>query len=167
MNILQLNLVLEDWLKLSQSVFSWPVICLVIVIIFRKLIFNVITNLSTGVTKAKLGPLEIEMTTLSEKIDMQKSAQEQLTSEVKTLSFLITNFVTEPELIHLQNLSKPTPFMYEKNPYFENELRRLRALGLINNYPNQGIRKMPQTGDLKTFFFITESGQEYLNLRKS
>ncbi len=138
---------LLEWIKALGSILvSWPVVGLVAIIIFRKSLLKISNQLATpGITRAKFGPVEIEkLNNLSEKIDDQKIEQEKQKSEIETLRFLISNFVTEAELGHLKALSIHEPFFYEKAPYFEIELRRLRSLGLIDNFSNKGIRSMPK-----------------------
>lgn len=87
-------------------------------------------------------------------------------AEIESLRFLISYFVTEFELAHLQKLESGQPFPYQKNESFITELRRLRALAMITNYPNKGIRSMPQEGDLRDYFKITDRGNTYLQLRQ-
>src|SRR2546426_4462080 len=100
-----------------------------------------------------------------------KTKVEQQQSEINTLKFLVSHFVTDDELRHLKNLAASEPFPFtissETWPFFEKELRRLRSFGLINNYPDRGIRWMVQRkqGDVKDSFAITKTGRDYLELR--
>ena len=162
---------LLEWIKaLGSILISWPVVGMTALALFRKPLFKIIEQFSNSeIRKAKFGPLEIEreINLLTEKVKEQKDEQERQKSEIDTLRFLISNFVTNAELIHLQKLTKDEPFIYEMAPYFELELRRLRSLGLITNFENKGIRSMPQNGNLKEYFTITESGKDYLKLRKT
>ena len=101
----------------------------------KTIIKNYKSIINAGITKAKFGPVEIEreINILSGKVDEQKIEQEKQKSEIETLRFLISNFVSDAEFSHLEKLVREEPFPYEKAPYFEVELRRLRSLGLIKN----------------------------------
>lgn len=164
------KLVLE-WIKAFGSILiSWPVVGLIALALFRKPLFKIIEQFSNSeIRKARFGPVEIEreITLLTEKVKEQKDEQERQKLEIDTLRFLITNFVTSAELKHLEKLSKNESFIYEKAPYFELELRRLRSFGLISNFENKGISSMPQKGNLKEYFEITKNGKDYLKLRKN
>ena len=93
--------------------------------------------------------------------------QEHQQSEIATLKFLISHFLTEDELLHLTKLAHHKPFTFQYSPSFEIELRHLRALGFINSFPGKTIQALQdvRSGDLKGHFEITERGREYLNLR--
>jgi hypothetical protein len=91
-------------------------------------------------------------------------------AEIKSLKFLVSYFVTEQELEHLQRLAGKIPAAYS-NPddwhhgVFSTELRRLRSLGLIRMQSGKFIGAMPKVGDLSKYCRITDRGQEYLKLR--
>lgn len=95
-----------------------------------------------------------------------KAEQVRQKAEIESLRFLISYFVTEFELTHLEKLESGEPFPYQKSESFITELRRLRSLAMITNYPNKDIRSMPQQGDLRDYFRVTERGTTYLQLRK-
>jgi hypothetical protein len=98
---------------------------------------------------------------------VQQSKQQ---SDIDTLKFLVGHFVTDDELNHLRRLESGDPFIIKKDAsssFFESEMRRLRALGLIAGYPGKGIRSLFQSdGNVKQHFYITENGREYLKLRQ-
>lgn len=99
-----------------------------------------------------------------------ESQQQQQQAEIDTLKFLVSHFVTDAELQHLVRLNAPGPFSYtvdETTHFFEQELRRLRSLGLIAGQPGRGVRslKKQNRGDVKDHFLITEQGKRYLELR--
>lgn len=89
----------------------------------------------------------------------------RLQGEVEALRFLIKFFVNKYELDHLRKLAGDGAFPYERWVRFDEELRHLRALGLLETYPGQGITNMPASGDLKEHLAITEDGRSYLRLR--
>lgn len=99
---------------------------------------------------------------------MQAVEQEQLRQreEIDALKFLIQNFVTRYELVHLSKLASGEPFPFTQSEAFEAELRRLLALGFIERVPGRGIRSLFDTGDdVRNHLAITGQGRTYLALR--
>jgi hypothetical protein len=100
-----------------------------------------------------------------------QARQEQQQSEINTLKFLISHFVTGAEFEHLKKLRAGESLLFDTSsdtwPYLQKDLRRLRDFGLINNYPNRGIRSMERQkqGNTENYFFITKAGKDYLELR--
>ena len=79
------------------------------------------------------------------------------------LRFLLQNFVSGYELIHLKKLASGEPFAFQKSDTFEKELRRLLSLGLIERRPNKGIRSLFSVGDdVRNHLEITDRGKWYL-----
>jgi hypothetical protein len=105
------------------------------------------------------------------KLEFRKleSEQQKQRADLDVLQFLISGFVTDPELIHLQKLASHAPFPFVRGPetaYFLKELHRLRSLGLIESPPGKGVRVLEREGgDVGTYFTVTPRGQEYLRLR--
>ena len=100
-----------------------------------------------------------------------ESEQQRQQGEIDTLKFLVSHFVTEDELKHLRALASDQPFRFTKDDsasFFETELRRLRAQGLIAGHPGKGVRSLFATneGDVKDHFYITDQGKAYLTLRE-
>jgi hypothetical protein len=82
------------------------------------------------------------------------------------LRFLLENFVSAYELVHLEKLAGGTPFPFSKSGTFEAELRRLLALGLIERRPGKGIRSLfKSSDDVQRHLEITARGREYLQYR--
>jgi hypothetical protein len=80
------------------------------------------------------------------------------------LRFLLENFVSSYELVHLEKLANGTPFPFSKSDTFEAELRRLLSLGLIQRKPGKGIRSLFQAADdVQSHLEITARGREYLD----
>jgi predicted nucleotide-binding protein with TIR-like domain len=80
------------------------------------------------------------------------------------LRFLLQNFVSEYELVHLKKLASGEPFPFRRSDTFEKELRRLLSLGLIVRRPNKGIRSLFSAGDdVRNHLAITDRGKWYLN----
>jgi hypothetical protein len=93
-------------------------------------------------------------------------AQDEQREEIDALKFLVRNFVTEFELVHLRKLASGSPFPFSPSATFENELRRLLAMGLIRRRPGHGIRGMfAACDDVRNHLEITEEGRRYLDLR--
>jgi hypothetical protein len=79
------------------------------------------------------------------------------------LRFLLQNFVSEYELIHLKKLASNEAFPFKKSDTFEKELRRLLSLGLIVRRPNKGVRSLFSAGDdVRNHLEITDRGKWYL-----
>jgi hypothetical protein len=72
----------------------------------------------------------------------------------------------------LRGLSKP-PFLVRFSADMMTELRHLRAMELVMNRPDTGIRAIEdryrgnrEEFDLSKHFYITDHGREYLKLRE-
>jgi hypothetical protein len=104
---------------------------------------------------------------------MREVQEEQVRqrADIRSIKFLLSYFVTEQELEHLQRLVGKVPSDYA-NPddwhhnIFKNELRRLRSLGLIRMNPGKFVEPMPKKEDLNKYCRITDRGLEYLKLRE-
>lgn len=93
--------------------------------------------------------------------------QEQQTANVK---FLVKYLVDGNELMQLSRLNSEEEVLgFDYSDDFARELKRLRALGFINNYAGRGLRKLKEDGhgNLRKYFHITEEGKAYLSLRES
>lgn len=116
----------------------------------------------TGVGKLELQNLQIQ-------VDEVKEKEAMLRSEVDALRFLLSGFVTEWELVHLQKLANPEPFAYQrgpgKNDRFVAEIIRLRDLGLISKRIEYSLWDIPLSGDLQQYVALTDRGRTYLALR--
>ena len=101
-----------------------------------------------------------------ERVEVKQTAQGQ---DIKLLRFFIANFIGKFELMHLEGLEKGRPYPFDRvRPEFEQELVRLRSFGLIEHFDGKGIVAMQREGkgDLNDHFRITDSGREYLKLRR-
>ena len=86
--------------------------------------------------------------------------------QIEALEFLLVTFIPQKELGHLWGLKLDKPFPFTKSLWFEAELRHLRGLGLIQGKPGVWVGGMPETGELKNFFSITEAGLRYIEYRQ-
>jgi hypothetical protein len=101
-----------------------------------------------------------------------RSRQERQEAEVRSLQVALQGIVTQYELDKLIGLNEEGSFLVDYSDEMNNELQRLQAMGLIQNYEGVGVwtirddfRDRDEQFDLKQFFSITEQGREYLNLR--
>lgn len=79
------------------------------------------------------------------------------------LQFLLQNFISGYELVHLKKLATDEPFPFKKSDTFEKELRRLLSLGLIARRPSKGIRSLFAAGDdVRNHLEISDRGKWYL-----
>jgi hypothetical protein len=96
-----------------------------------------------------------------------EARQAEIAEDVSTLRFLVGNLITEPQKLHLEQLAAEGPFLPNINAGFLEELRHLRRLGFIDNFPGRGTRLLEtKGGDVKDHFFLTARGREYLELRQ-
>jgi hypothetical protein len=97
------------------------------------------------------------------KIQRQQYIQSK---EIDDIRFLFFHFVTDYEKDHLRKLNLASRFKYGFSTSFEEELRRLLALKLIERHPGKGIRSAKKDdrwdNDLREYFYITDKGKEYL-----
>ena len=123
-----------------------------------------------------LSPLlkSVELTGLGKlefRVEEVKAQQALLQEQVEGLRFLVSGFVTEWELDHLKKLEGGASFEYRRSlghdDRFTGELIRLRDFGLIKTRDGQGVRHLPESGDLKRYIEITDRGRTYLRLRNS
>jgi hypothetical protein len=127
------------------------------------LLFAALPWLPALIKSAKLpGGLEFEFREVKREQELQRA-------EIEALKFLIRNFVTDYELVHLRKLAEGDPFPFQRSDstnFFVQELRRLADLGLIQRIPGKGIRTLQnQGGDVKDHFEITPVGKDYLRMR--
>jgi hypothetical protein len=105
----------------------------------------------------------------------QEDQEERLTRqalEIRTLRMVLQGITTRYELDKLVGLCKEEPFLCYYSDELFDEVKRLRAMGLVQNHEGVGLTAMKneykdkkKQFDLKRFFFITEQGREYLRLR--
>ena len=96
-----------------------------------------------------------------------ETEQARQREEIETLRFLIENFVSEFELVHLKKLASEAPFPFQRSDSFEGELRRLLASGFIERRPGRGIRSLFAAGDdVRAHLAISERGRAYLRHRE-
>ncbi|MEP7108024.1 MAG: TIR domain-containing protein [Ferruginibacter sp.] len=114
---------------------------------------NIINDLgfSEGKTQKKLEGVAAEQLEQGKNID--------------ALSFIISHFLPKFELEHLKNLEKNNDFPYQMQANFNREIRHLWELHLIRKKKEEfSITNMPQSGNLKDFFEITEGGKYLLKI---
>lgn len=98
--------------------------------------------------------------------DELKSDIKGVSNEVKYIKFILLHFLSSWEINHLKNLMKEE-FIFSRSDSFDQELRRLRALGFIEPIgPGKGIRSMnaDPSRDVRKHFCITERGVKFLKL---
>jgi hypothetical protein len=105
------------------------------------------------------------------KLSQVESTQKRQQKDIDELTFLITNYLPEVELVYLQELQKGISSTYWFTPKYtyapKEHLRHLREMGLIaHKNPRLTITLMPDEGPLNEFFQLTELGKRYLELRR-
>ena len=122
-----------------------------------------------GVSEIKTAKALNDIRSRQEQQETELSRQQ---AEIRSLQIALQGIVTRYEFDKLVGLSKEEPFVCHYSNDLENELKRLRAMGLVQNHEGVGITAIrrdykgnSQQFDLRRFFFITEEGREYLKLR--
>jgi hypothetical protein len=111
-----------------------------------------------------------------QKIERRQEDQEDRLSrqaaEIRSLQVALQGIVTRYELDKLVGLSKEGPFLCRYSDDMYNEMKRLRAMQLVQHHEGLGLEVMrrenkdkPHQFDLKRYFYITDQGREYLKLR--
>jgi Predicted nucleotide-binding protein containing TIR-like domain len=124
-----------------------------------------------------LGVSETKVTTaildLRSRQDIQEGMLSGQQAEIRWLKVALQGIVTQYELDKLVGLSREGPFLCLYSDDLFDELKRLRALGLVQNHDGAGVSVMRERYkdrnerfDLKKLFFITKRGDEYLRLRE-
>ena len=106
--------------------------------------------------------------------ERQEETLAQQQSEIRSLQVALQGIVTDYEYDKLAGLQSEQPFLCYYSDDLYNELKRLRAMGLVTNREGVGLSSIrrdykdrPFQFDLKNFFSLTERGREYLTLRKT
>lgn len=137
-----------------RSAFKLDAVALAIVAL------GILPWLSSVIESAKLpGGWEVKF----RQVETEQARQRE---EIATLRFLVENFITGYELIHLNKLASDEPFAFHKSDTFAAELRHLLALGFIDRKPGKGMRSLfAAADDVKNHLAITERGRDYLKYR--
>jgi hypothetical protein len=96
-------------------------------------------------------------------IEVQKSQQEQR-RVLEDLRFAMRILITQPERDHLQNLHQRRTTNYTLKGTLREELRRLRAMGLIKMRDGKWIGGLPEKMpfDLSDYLTLTPDGAGYV-----
>jgi Predicted nucleotide-binding protein containing TIR-like domain len=93
-------------------------------------------------------------------------------AEIRSLQVALQGILTVYEFDKLMGLSKEKPFLCYYSDDLYNEVKRLRAMNLVQHHDGVGLatirnnyKDKNKQFDLKRFFYITEQGHEYLRLR--
>ncbi len=123
-------------------------------------------------TKAETDKIRAETLLLERNIKREIEGVETKQAEqgkfVDMFKFFIVSYLGKYELNHLEGLEKGKDYPFDKVSWtFEQELVRLRSLGLINHFSGKGIVAMKKEGkgELNRHFHITDLGREYLKWR--
>lgn len=149
------------------------VVILIIVLLFNSDLFERVETL-----EYKDGGLKVELKKIKQEQEVQRDHIEANTNIIQRLAALertlaangqgkqqIASLLDEHELKHLKRLASDQPYLdYVKQRSFNQELRRLRTIGFIENYPGKSIGSMPNQGNLRDYVRLTERGKEYLKL---
>jgi hypothetical protein len=124
-----------------------------------------------GLSEAKTSKALSDIRTRQDIHETQLTRQQ---AEIRSLQIALQGIITQFEYDKLVGLSQDAPFICYYSDDLYDELKRLRAMHLVqNNYEGRGLRMLMseykdrnRQFDLKDFFHVTEQGREYLKLRK-
>jgi hypothetical protein len=123
-----------------------------------------------GVVEAKTAKTLVD---LKSRQDAQGNELSRQQAQIRSLQVSLQGIVTRYEFDKLVGLASSEPFMCYYSEDLYQELKRLRAMGLVRNHAGTGLGSMRRDYkdrsvefDLHRFFYITEHGREYLALRR-
>lgn len=129
---------------------------------------NVVRDL--GVSEAKTARAIESITSRQEHQEKQLSLQQ---AQIRSLQIALQGIMTRYEFDKLVGLSAEGPFLCYYSDDLHAEVKRLRAMGLVQNHEGVGLgtirrsyKDRPEQFDLKRFFYITAQGREYLQIRR-
>ena len=123
-----------------------------------------------GISEAKTAQAIHSISSRQEQQEKQLSLHQ---AQIRSLQMALQGIVTQYELDKLVGLSAAQPFLCYYSEDLYKELKQLRAMGLVHHHDGVGLSTIRRSYkdrneqfDLKRFFYITEQGREYLNLRR-
>jgi hypothetical protein len=109
---------------------------------------------------------------LASRQDQQAHELAEQSREIRTMRMVLKGIVTRYEFDKLSGLDRAGPFLCYYSDDLYHEMKRLRAMGLVDNHAGVGLRDIQrdyrdrsQQFDLKRYFLITNEGRDYLRLR--
>ncbi|WP_035992399.1 hypothetical protein [Leptolyngbya sp. KIOST-1] len=142
-----------DWVSvLGPILLSWPLLITVVLLFFYRPLFSLLEKFSnSNIQKAKIGPVELE---------------ESKQTYVESLKLLLTSFVSESELHHLQQLDTDQDAeSFDHSADLIGDLKRLTSLGFVS--AKSDLDQLPEGGNLTQHVNLTPQGKKYLALRES
>lgn len=123
-----------------------------------------------GVIDRKAAKALNEIRTRQDEHSQELSRQQ---AQIRSLQVALQGIVTKYEFDKLNGLQHSEPFMcYYSDDLFE-EMKHLRAMGLVHHQEGSGLAAMKRgykdrnnKFDLRDFFYLTAQGREYLALRQ-
>jgi hypothetical protein len=121
-----------------------------------------------GVSDTKTAKKVTEIQSQQDEHGQRLAKQE---AEIRSIRFALQGIVTKYEIEKLEGLIKQEPFLCYYSEDFYSEMKRLRALNLVQNQSGvtlldirRDYKDKDRKFDLKQFFFVTDHGREYLKL---
>ena len=99
------------------------------------------------------------------KLEVVEAEQSSQKKSIDALSFLISHFVPQYEIDHLKNLLSKDKFEYQLQESFKREIRHLLDMQFIRRKPNVSFSNLPEKGNLKDYFEVTDLGKNLLRIR--
>ncbi|MCP4337715.1 MAG: hypothetical protein GY799_02245 [Desulfobulbaceae bacterium] len=119
--------------------------------------------------EAETEKLRSDTSQVSENVKNIEIVQDDQKDQIKDIQqFLVRHLLTDHERNHLQKLFEKSNWPFQKDEttkFFYVELRNLRSIGLIEGFPNKGIRSLEREGgDVNSHFKISDEGIKYLKI---
>jgi hypothetical protein len=162
-----------EWVNtLGPVLISWPIVCLIAILIFRKSLLA----LADRIQRFKLAGVEFESIKVAvDQVEKRQSIQE---SEIKAIQIALKGILTKHETGPLTQLSGPEKVLIRYEPDLYRYLHRLDGLGFIQPKNGHGLydiekdhkddERLPYEQrppfDLKEYVYITDEGKKYLNI---
>jgi len=122
-----------------------------------------------GIIDTKTSRAIVEIKSRQNRQGLELSRQQ---AQIRSLQVALQGIVTKYEFDKLVGLQRPEPFMCYYSEDLYDEIKRLRAMGLVQNHDGTGLTTIKREFkdrhsmfDLRRFFYITPTGVEYLILR--
>jgi hypothetical protein len=167
-----------EWVKtIGPILLSWPVVLLVVILLFRKSILAFFKDVTAKDIKMfKVGTAGFEFERVVKQVEERQDRQDQ---EINAIKFALEGLLTKQERRLLKALLVEPEFIMRWEPDTYIYLHRLDGLDFIQ--PNKSVEKglfqieedhrnefsiPPEERprwDLKHYVYITEKGRTYLN----
>ena len=158
-----------EWVKtLGPILISWPVVGLIIILIFRKHVLALADRISReNGWRVKFGNIELERVKAAVNQVEERQALQQ--SDIEAIRVALRGILTKHEFGPLKGLDESGKVQIRKEPNLANYLHRLDGLNFIQPNQGRGLYDLENIEnnlmfDLKDYLHITDEGRAYLDI---